>query len=159
MIKRAAVLNAVKNNRLLPNGSKDLMRTRRLNTKNGRRKGGLVMPPMNVFARALYFDDVLKDFGPEDAFSLSELGFQIPVGQAKGREMSALKPTMIYPFLVRFLGMKQVGKDEITTVKGFKVEVSSAAPSLLRNVRSLSIRLIPYFRVSLPHGLSSKDFF
>ena len=51
-------------------------------------------------ARALYLDDAPRDFGPEVAFSLSKLSFQIPglLDRQGGREMSAPRPYVTDPF-------------------------------------------------------------
>ena len=51
-------------------------------------------------ARALYLDDAPRDFGPEVAFSLSTLNFQIPglTDRQGGREMSAPRPCVTDPF-------------------------------------------------------------
>lgn len=72
------------------------MHMRRLDKKLDEKKGALVVSPMDVFARALKSNDVLRDFGHETTVSLSELGLQIPIGQAEGGEIQALKPIVMY---------------------------------------------------------------
>ena len=92
MLYRAAVLHV---KRPLRKESRSLMRMRRPKKKSGPGDG-----TSGLAARALYLDDAPRDFGPEVAFSLSTLSFQIPglSDRQGGREMSAPRPCVTDPF-------------------------------------------------------------
>ena len=96
MLKRTAVLHIAENNRPVRNGLRNLLRMRQQEEKGGPGDG-----TSGRLARALYLDDAPRDFGPEVAFSLSKLSFQIPglSDRQGGREMSAPRPcvTDLFP--------------------------------------------------------------
>lgn len=74
MLKWAAVFYVKEDKTPLRNGPRNLVRKRR-SKKNDESGNGI----SGGFARALYFDDSSRDFGPEDAVNLSTLKFLIPI--------------------------------------------------------------------------------
>ena len=96
MLKQRAVFHFAGSNRPLRNGPRNLVRMRR-----PKKNGGPGDGTSGRLARALYLDDAPRDFGPDVAFSLSKLSFQIPglSDRQEGREMSAPRPyvTDLFP--------------------------------------------------------------